>query len=195
MINSLPPKLFKKVYSAKNWLLSESWDPKLIVDPTIVADIRRKKTLSFVVEDKEGSFVESVSSYDSAINMASIADSVVAAITKNKADSSRPMSSKEDISSTRKSKISALSSEPDVPSPPRKSASFAQQKASDMDFGHMRIDERVKIMKINTTDLRDWYLEDLSVGRQSSDKSTVERKKLSTKESARSSSSRGGGRI
>lgn len=198
MINSLPPKIFKKLYSAKNWLLSESWGPNLLVDPTIIADSRRKKTLSFVVEDREESFVDSISSYDSPIDIASIADSVVAAVTKNEAlspikhDSSRPMSSSKDSSSFGKPKNYAASSELDVPSPPRKSASFAQQKASDMDFSHMSIDERVKIMKINTTFLRDWYIEDFS-DRKSFDKSSGERKSLSTKKSSsRSSSSREG---
>ena len=50
------------------------------------------------------------------------------------------------------------------PSPPTRSkrvstkgATFFIPKAADKDFSHLSIEERAKLMKISTGDLREWY--------------------------------------
>jgi len=172
MINSLSPKLFKKLYSARNWLLSEAWEPKLTISSAAATDQeRRKKTISFADNDRLSDHLDSmgsVSSYDSPIievDIAAAAEAAVANVMRMdtiKESIIEVASTEKDSPSTQKKKSIIISTETEVSAKPRKGASFAQAKASDMDFGHMKIHERVKIMKINTGQLRDWYVEETS---------------------------------
>jgi hypothetical protein len=175
MINSLSPKLYKKLYSAKSWLLNDAWEPNVIVAST--DDERRKKAISFAFPESdaaasiaESSSLFSASDSQSAVDMAEAARRAVDNVERGFIDrpdssggecSKRPSSSSSTIYSRLGRASAASNIDPEIPPPTKrtstKGASFAQVKASDFDFSHLTLEERVKIMKVSTGQLRDWY--------------------------------------